>query len=102
MNLVSGTAGADGMLTTKWGIVWHGVPGLDTVAGRPTVALFSSPTAVAVYRDRPHGSPRNTFEVTVAELDSRGPAIRVRAEEQPDGAPGLTAISPPIRRPSCD
>ena len=90
VNLVSGTAGADGVLTTQWGIVWHGVPGPDTVAGRPTVALFS-PTAVAVYRDRPHGSPRNTLEVTVAELDSRGPAIRVRAEEQPDGAPGLAA-----------
>ena len=54
------------------------------------MALFS-PAAVAVYRDRPHGSPRNTVEVTVAELDSRGPAIRVRAEEQPDGAPGLAA-----------
>jgi molybdate transport system ATP-binding protein len=52
--------------------------------------LFS-PAAVAVYRDEPHGSPRNTIEVTVAELDSRGPAIRVRAEEQRDGAPGLAA-----------
>jgi molybdate transport system ATP-binding protein len=29
--------------------------------------------------------------VVVAELDSRGPAIRVRADEQPDGAPGLAA-----------
>ena len=44
-----------------------------------------------MYRDRPHGSPRNTVEVTVADLDSRGPAIRVRGEEQPDGAPGLAA-----------
>ena len=35
--------------------------------------------------------PRNTVEVTVAELDSRGSAIRIRAEEQPDGAPGLAA-----------
>ena len=30
-------------------------------------------------------------EVTVAELDSTGPAIRVRADEQPDGSPGLAA-----------
>jgi molybdate transport system ATP-binding protein len=60
------------------------------VAGDSAVALFS-PAAVAVYRDKPHGSPRNTVEVTVAELDSRGAVIRVRAEEQPDGAPGLTA-----------
>jgi molybdate transport system ATP-binding protein len=29
--------------------------------------------------------------VTVAELESRGSAIRVRAEEQSDGAPGLAA-----------
>ena len=54
------------------------------------MALFY-PAAVAVHRDRPHGSPRNTVEVTVAELDSRGPAIRVRAEDQADGAPGLAA-----------
>ena len=59
-------------------------------AGQPAVAVFP-PAAVAVYRDKPHGSPRNTVEVTVAELDSRGPAIRVRADEQPDGVPGLAA-----------
>lgn len=90
VNLVVGTAGADGVLTTSWGLAWHGVSGPETVVGRPAVALFS-PAAVAVYRDQPHGSPRNTVAVTVAELDSRGPAIRVRAEEQPDGAPGLAA-----------
>lgn len=90
VNLVLGTAGEGGVLTTSWGLSWHGVSAPDTVAGGPAVALFS-PAAVAVYRDEPHGSPRNTVEVTVAELDSRGPAIRVRSEEQPDGAPGLAA-----------
>ncbi len=90
VNLVIGTAGPDGVLTTPWGFDWHGVCGPDTVAGRPAVAVFS-PAAVAVYRDAPHGSPRNTVAVTLAELDSRGPAIRVRAEEQPNGAPGLAA-----------
>ena len=90
VNLVSGRAGADGVLTTEWGSAWHGIPGADVVAGQPAVALFS-PAAVAVYRDKPHGSPRNTVEVIVAELDSRGPAIRVRSDEQPDGAPGLAA-----------
>jgi molybdate transport system ATP-binding protein len=49
------------------------------------------PTAVAVYRDRPHGSPRNTVEVTVAEMDVRGAAVWVRAAQQPDGAPGVAA-----------
>jgi molybdate transport system ATP-binding protein len=90
VNLVSGTAAADGMLTTESGTAWHGSPGPDVVAGEPAVAVFT-PAAVAVYRDKPHGSPRNTVEVTVAELDTRGPAIRVRADEQPDGAPGLAA-----------
>ena len=90
VNLVSGRADADGVLTTEWGSAWHGIPGADVVTGQPAVALFS-PAAVAVYHEKPHGSPRNTVEVIVAELDSRGPAIRVRSDEQPDGAPGLAA-----------
>src|SRR4051812_47986526 len=90
VNLVGGRAGGGGVLNTKCGTAWHGMDGPDVVAGEPAVAVFT-PTAVAVYRDKPHGSPRNTVEVTVAELDIRGPAIRVRTEEQPDGAPGLAA-----------
>lgn len=90
VNLVAGTAGPDGALTTEWGTAWHGTPAPDVVIGAAAVAVFA-PAAVAVYRDKPHGSPRNTVEVVVAELDSRGPALRVRADEQPDGAPGLAA-----------
>jgi len=90
VNLVGGTAGTNGALTTQWGTAWHGSAGPDVVSGEPAVAVFN-PAAVAVYRDKPHGSPRNTVEVTVAELDNRGPAIRVRADEQPDGGPGLAA-----------
>ncbi|MCT7661956.1 sulfate/molybdate ABC transporter ATP-binding protein [Mycobacterium deserti] len=90
VNLVGGIAGPDGVLTTEWGQVWHGNPDADLSSGDSAVALFA-PAAVAVYRDKPHGSPRNTVEVTVAELDSRGTTIRVRADEQPDGAPGLAA-----------
>lgn len=89
VNLVTGTADTEGVLATQWGAVWHGTPAAE-LAGGPAVAVFT-PAAVAVYREKPHGSPRNTVEVTVAELDSRGPAIRVRADEQPDGAPGLAA-----------
>jgi molybdate transport system ATP-binding protein len=90
VNLVSGTVGADGALLTGWGTTWHGRPGADVAVGEPAVAVFT-PAATAVYRDEPHGSPRNTVEVMVAELDSRGPAIRVRAAEQADGGPGLAA-----------
>jgi molybdate transport system ATP-binding protein len=99
VNLVDGTAGADGVLTTQWGTVWDGSPAPDVVAGQSAVLL--TPAAVAVYRDKPHGSPRNTVEVTVAELDSRGAVIRVRADEQPDGARGWPPTSPPNPRPSC-
>ncbi|SEH78528.1 molybdate transport system ATP-binding protein [Mycolicibacterium rutilum] len=90
VNLVAGTAGDSGVLTTPWGQTWHGVAADDVVTGRPAVALFN-PAAVAVYRDKPSGSPRNTVDVVVAELDSRGPVIRIRAEAQPDGGPGLAA-----------
>ncbi|MGE2721870.1 sulfate/molybdate ABC transporter ATP-binding protein [Mycolicibacterium celeriflavum] len=90
VNLVRGTADRDGALITGAGAAWHGTAASDIAAGTPAVALFH-PAAVAVYRERPHGSPRNAVEVTVAELDGRGPAIRVRAEEQHDGGPGLAA-----------
>jgi molybdate transport system ATP-binding protein len=90
VNLVAGTVTADGGLTTRWGAIWHGVRSTEIPVGQPAVAVFA-PAAVAVYPDKPHGSPRNTVEVVVAELDSSGPAIRVRADEQPDGGPGLAA-----------
>ena len=89
INLVNGRLGVNSTLVTGWQQVWHGTldDGLDAGGA---VATFH-PSAVAVYRDEPHGSPRNTVEVVIAELDGRGPAIRVRAERQPDGAPGLAA-----------
>jgi molybdate transport system ATP-binding protein len=90
VNLVAGRIGANGSLVTSWGTTWHGTVGNDVGSGDAAVAVFA-PSAVAIHRDEPHGSPRNTVEVVVAELDSRGPAIRVRADEQPDGAPGLAA-----------
>lgn len=90
VNLVGGVAGADGALVTAGGTVWHGIFAADAVVGGPAVALFT-PAAVAVYRDPPHGSPRNTVAVTIADMDVRGPAIRLRAEQQSDGSPGLAA-----------
>jgi molybdate transport system ATP-binding protein len=94
INLVNGTIGPDGALRGGSGDHWHGVPaqefGDELTDGRDAVAVFP-PTAVAVFRDQPHGSPRNTVEQTVAELDTRGSAVLVRGQEQPDGAPGLAA-----------
>jgi molybdate transport system ATP-binding protein len=90
INLVSGRAGANAMLVTGWQQVWHGVAE-DGIRQDDSVVATFHPSAVAVYRGKPHGSPRNTVEVIVAEIDSRGPAIRVRADDQPDGSPGLSA-----------
>ncbi|WP_415858488.1 TOBE domain-containing protein [Mycobacterium shimoidei] len=90
VNLVNGTIGDDGTLLARSGTHWHGTAAGDLLHGQQAVAVFA-PAAVAVYRDAPQGSPRNTVEVTIAELDTRGPAVRVRGEEQPDGAPGLAA-----------
>ncbi|BBZ07889.1 molybdenum import ATP-binding protein ModC [Mycolicibacterium doricum] len=89
VNLVAGVAGRGGVVRAG-GVDWHGVATADVVIGEPAVAIFR-PAAVAVYRERPQGSPRNTVEVVVAEVDSSGPAVRVRAGEQAGGAPGLTA-----------
>ncbi|HYB36956.1 MAG TPA: sulfate/molybdate ABC transporter ATP-binding protein [Mycobacterium sp.] len=90
VNLVNGTIGPDGSLHAKSGARWYGIAADGVTIGQNAVAVFA-PTAVAVYRDPPHGSPRNTVAVAVAVLDTRGPTVRVRGEDQPDGAPGLAA-----------
>lgn len=90
INLISGVIAADGSVVTAAGQHWHGAAAEKLTEGLAAVAVFA-PAAVAVYQDRPHGSPRNTVEVTVAELDTRGPAVLVRAQDHPDGAPGPAA-----------
>jgi len=94
VNLIRGTIGPDGSLRGRSGAHLHGRLteefGGKVPAGKEAIAVFA-PAAVAVYHDAPHGSPRNTVEVTVAALDTRGSAVLVRGQEQPDGAPGLAA-----------
>ncbi|WP_319434287.1 sulfate/molybdate ABC transporter ATP-binding protein [Mycobacterium sp. RTGN5] len=93
VNVVRGVRGGPECLRAADGTLWHGRQALDTVAGiadGDLVAVFS-PAAVAVYRDLPHGSPRNSVQIRVAELDADGARVRVRAAEQSDGAPGLAA-----------
>ncbi|WP_322857700.1 sulfate/molybdate ABC transporter ATP-binding protein [Mycobacterium shigaense] len=94
INLVNGTLAPDGSLHASSGARWHGTPapelGSGLAGGDAAIAVFA-PTAVAVYRHRPHGSPRNCVEATVAELDIRGSTVLVRGVQQADGAPGLAA-----------
>ena len=93
INLVNGTVDRDGSLHADSGERWYAAPPQSGEAFSPdqrVIAVFP-PTAVAVYRERPHGSPRNTVEVVVAEIDVHGRAVLVRGAQQPDGAPGLAA-----------
>ena len=60
--------------TTLSGLVADEQP----VVGEPVVAVFR-PTAVAVYRQAPHGSPRNVVPVTVTTVEPMGDLVRVRA-----------------------
>jgi molybdate transport system ATP-binding protein len=59
-----------------------GHPGASTgsapAEGDRAVAVFR-PSAVAVYRHAPGGSPRNALQVVVSELEPRGDQVRVRA-----------------------
>lgn len=90
VNLVNGTIGPDGSLRTQSGAHWYGTPVQDLPTGHEAIAVFP-PTAVAVYPEPPHGSPRNIVGLTVAEVDTRGPTVLVRGHDQPGGAPGLAA-----------
>ncbi len=91
INIVNGTVSRDGSLRDRSGAHWHATPAQRLDAHVVNAVAVFPPAAVAVYRDHPHGSPRNTVEVTVAELDVRGSAVLIRGREQPDGAPGLAA-----------
>ncbi|GAA4486628.1 ATP-binding cassette domain-containing protein [Rhodococcus olei] len=91
VNLVGGTMAGPGVLETSWGVTVSGsVDAGGPAAGGSGVALFA-PSAVAVHTEAPHASPRNVFEVTIAELETHGAAIRVHAEANPDGSTGPVA-----------
>ncbi|MCB0933916.1 MAG: ATP-binding cassette domain-containing protein [Mycobacterium sp.] len=91
VNLISGILVGDGTLHSAGGQIWHGLHVDETFsAGQEAVAVFS-PSAVAVFRDQPHGSPRNRIRVRVDGLEVSGDVVRVRSADQPDGAPGLAA-----------
>ncbi len=90
VNLVRGIAAGHGVLRTVTGALWHGTQSDQPTPGQDVVAIFP-PAAVAVYLELPHGSPRNSARVTVAEIATVGGTVRVRGAEQADGSPGLAA-----------
>ena len=90
VNVVRGVTVGPGVLRDAAQQIWHGAGDTVLEPGERAVAVFS-PAAVAVYRSRPEGSPRNSVRVRMAALESVGSAVRVRATEQADGDPGLAA-----------
>jgi molybdate transport system ATP-binding protein len=60
----------------------------EPVRGEAFVAF--PPSAVALYRSRPDGSPRNTWRATVAGLDRHGDHLRVQLTGPLDAAADIT------------
>lgn len=89
VNLLGGRADADG-LTTRGGMHVQGLLDPACTAGAASVAVFR-PNAVAVHLEPSTGSPRNSFRVTVTELEPRGDVIRVHAVDAADSASTLLA-----------
>jgi molybdate transport system ATP-binding protein len=86
LNLIPGTITATG-IRTAGGLEVAGHQdedlfpvgsGTPNTGGQPGVAAFP-PSAVSVFLSEAHGSPRNSFPVTVTDLEQHGDQIRVRA-----------------------
>jgi molybdate transport system ATP-binding protein len=78
LNLVAGTW-RDGHVETADGLRVHGlVVGEPPAPGAGAIATFR-PSAVAVFREPVEGSPRNSFPVTITEIEPLADLIRVHA-----------------------
>lgn len=90
VNAVRGVVTSPGTLVSG-GLTWHGVPAEPLDRGTDAVAVFA-PAAVAIYRQPPHGSPRNCVFVRVTTLEVVGSVVRVRgALEAGDESAAITA-----------
>ncbi|MFB4316132.1 ABC transporter ATP-binding protein [Actinomadura sp. 21ATH] len=91
LNLYRGHA-SDGTVTLR-----DGGGRLDTVDRlEGEVFLAFAPSAVALYRSRPDGSPRNLWRARVAAVERQGDRVRVRLDGPPlaaaaDVTPGAVA-----------
>jgi molybdate transport system ATP-binding protein len=77
LNLMTGTVTEQGLVTAQGQIV-AGHHDDITVPAQDGVAVFP-PSAVSVFLTEEHGSPRNSFPVTIIDLEPHGDQIRVRA-----------------------
>jgi molybdate transport system ATP-binding protein len=78
LNLVRGVA-SDGDLRMPDGRLLHGIAETALADGAPAAAVVA-PSAVSVHLDAPHGSPRNSLDATVTDLEPHGQLVRVRTD----------------------
>ncbi|MFC4002127.1 sulfate/molybdate ABC transporter ATP-binding protein [Prauserella oleivorans] len=91
LNLVAGTATADGLRTGSGRLI-AGIAAPDVTEGEPAVAVFA-PGSVAVHpAGAPHtGSPRNSVDAVVGALEPHGAVVRLRAHDGDGWAEGVAA-----------
>ena len=75
-NLYSGAAGADGVVVLVGG---GRLVVADTRLAGPVLAVVP-PRAVSLHRDRPDGSPRNSWPGRVATIEPVGDRLRIRVD----------------------
>jgi len=75
LNLVRGTADGGAVVGPR-GLRVEGLADEALRDGDDAVAVFS-PASVGVYRDAPHGSPRNVVRAQVTDLEPHGHQVRV-------------------------
>ncbi len=88
MNLVLGTMRSGAVLPAAGGPL-AGLAEVTIPDGSPAAAVFA-PTAVAVYPEHPHGSPRNNWPATVVAVEPGRSTVRVRLSGPPDVLADLT------------
>ncbi|ALV41818.1 molybdenum ABC transporter ATP-binding protein [Pseudarthrobacter sulfonivorans] len=80
LNFVAGHLTEHGLRSGALNLYGHHDVAAPLPTGRPGVAVFP-PSAVSVFLTEAHGSPRNSFAVTITDLEPHGDGIRVRAGE---------------------
>ncbi|MCO4236725.1 sulfate/molybdate ABC transporter ATP-binding protein [Pseudarthrobacter raffinosi] len=80
LNFVAGHLTEHGLRAGALNLYGHRDAAAPLPTGQPGVAVFP-PSAVSVFLTEAHGSPRNSFAVTITDLEPHGDGIRVRAGE---------------------
>jgi molybdate transport system ATP-binding protein len=90
LNLVRGVA-SDGALRMPDGRLLHGLAESPLIDGQ-AVAAVVPPSVVSIHLTHPHGSPRNSLDAVVVELEPHGHLVRVRTDLlSADITPGAVA-----------